>query len=62
MFRLLFSLCLEVFWCCLLLVIKLINYWDVVHNCGDFMVIILVILHVVENKASWCTSFGPILV
>lgn len=31
------------------------------YNCGDYMVTILVILHVVENHASWCTGSGPAL-
>lgn len=32
-------------------------------NDGDtFMVIILVIMHVIESPALWCTSFGLVLV
>lgn len=35
---------------------------DVVYNFGNCMVIILVILHAVENHASWCTDFDIVLV
>lgn len=38
--RLLFGHCLEIFWCCLLLIGELRNCKDVVHSYGDFMVII----------------------
>lgn len=46
----------------LLLIVELINVCNVVHNCGNCMVIILAILYVIGNHVSWCTNFGPILV
>lgn len=35
---------------------------DIMHNCGNCIVIILVILYVVENHVSWCMNFGLVLV
>lgn len=56
MVLLLLGYCLATVWRyfgdCLLLIVEIINCYDVVHNCGDRMVIILVILHIVENHAS----------
>ena len=61
-------------WCCYLVLFIIycgINqllciHYNAMHNCGDCMVIILVIIlvimHHVESHASWCIGFGLVLV